>query len=256
MQKFLVYRNKGEGDIRYERFEVPLRKGMTILDALFYIQDHFDPTFAFRYACRGAICGSCGITIDKVPDLACRSQVAEIKKKKKAENLPVFHFGDHANWDEENEILIEPLPNMPVLKDLVVDMDNFWKFYKKIQPYFTREYKDTAPESVQSSKEMYTIEGLVYCILCGLCWACPVNAKNSHYLGPAQLAKADRFIRDSRISEERQKQILEQVLNDDGVPACEKLFICNRVCPKNVMPGTAINDLRKNFAKKYVKRKC
>ena len=249
-QKFLVYRNSGDGNVRYERYEVPLKPGFTMLDALFYIQDHFDSTFAFRYSCRGAICGSCGITVDKFPDLACKTQITAVKTKKNPARLPEFHFGDHPDWDKENEILIEPLPNMPVLKDLVVDMDNFWKFYEEVQPYLTRDYNDTAPESKQSPEQMNAIERLVYCIACGLCWSCPVNAKNPHYLGPMQLAKADRFIQDSRISDKHKKEILERVLKDDGVPACEKFFVCNRVCPRGVMPGTAINDIRKKMEEK------
>jgi succinate dehydrogenase / fumarate reductase iron-sulfur subunit len=248
-QKFLVYRNDGEGKIRYERYNVPLRPGMTMLDVLFYIQDHFDSNFAFRYSCRGAICGSCGITVDKVPDLACRTQVSQVKTKKKPSKLPEFSFGKHSDWDQQNEILIEPLPNMPILKDLVVDMDNFWKFYEVVQPYLARDYNDVAPESIQTPEQINAIERLVYCIACGLCWACPVNAKNPKYLGPMQLAKAERFIHDSRISDNHKKVILERVLKEDGVPACEKHFLCNRVCPRGVMPGTAINDIRKEFLK-------
>ena len=247
MYKFLVYRNSGNGDIHYDRYEVPLSKGMSILEALFYIQDYSDSSLAFRYACRGSICGSCGMTIDKVPLLACRTQVLTVKSLKNPVNLPEFKFGDHKEWDPESEILIEPLPNMTVLKDLVVNMDPFWKFYREVEPFFTRGWNDQVPESSQSPKQMKIIERLVYCILCGLCWACPVSKKNSHYLGPAQLAKADRFIRDSRISDNRQKLILARVLKDDGVPACEKFFVCNRVCPKGVMPGTAIKDIRDNW---------
>ena len=250
MQKFLIYRNSGNGNIHSDRFEVPISKGMSILEVLFYIQDYFDSSLAFRYACRGAICGSCGMTIDKVPLLACRTQVLIIKSTKKPVNLPEFKFGDHKDWDPETEILIEPLPNMVVLKDLVVDMDPFWKFYRKVEPYFTRSWNDKGPESSQSPSQMKTIEKLVYCILCGLCWACPVNRENPNYLGPAQLAKADRFIRDSRITDDRQESILSQVLEDDAVPACKKFFVCNRVCPKGVLPGTAIKDIRDNWINK------
>ncbi len=245
--KFLVYRNSGNGKSHYDKFEFPVSKGMSILDALFYIQDYFDSTLAFRYACRGAICGSCGMTIDKVPLLACRTQVSTVKTSKKPAKLPEFKFSDHPEWDPETEILIEPLPNMSVLKDLVVDMEPFWKFYREIEPYFARKWNDVAPESLQSTGQMKTIERLVYCILCGLCWACPVSKENPNYLGPAQLAKADRFIRDSRISDDRQESILSRVLQDDAVPACEKFFVCNRVCPKRVMPGTAIKDIRNNW---------
>ena len=76
---------------------------------------------------------------------------------------------------------------------------------------------------------------------------CPVNAKNPEYLGPAQLAKSDRFIRDSRVTKEKQESVSSRVVQNDAVPACEKFFVCNRVCPKCVMPGTAIKDIRDNW---------
>ncbi len=243
----LVYRNPGNGSVKYERYEVPIFKGMSVLEALFYIQDHYDSTLAFRYACRGAICGSCGMTIDKVPNLACRVQVSTVKNMKKPVNLPEFKFGEHPDWKPSSEILIEPLPNMEVLKDLVVDMEPFWKFYREIEPYFNREWNDVAPESNQSPEQMKVIERLVYCILCGVCWACPVNAKNPIYLGPAQLAKAERFISDSRITADKQQRTVSRILKEDAVSACEKFFVCNRVCPKGVMPGTAIKNLRDNW---------
>lgn len=248
-QKFLIYRHSGDGDIHYDRFEVPVSKGMSVLEALFYIQDYFDSTLSFRYACRGAICGSCGMTIDKVPLLACRTQVSVVKTAKKANNLPEFNFGDLPNWDQETEILVEPLPNMKILKDLVVDMEPFWKFYREVKPFFKRDWKDNTPESTQSPPQMRKIEHLVYCILCGLCWACPVSKKNPNYLGPAQLAKAKRFISDSRLSEGKKKSMILRIQKEDAVPACEKYFICNRVCPKGVMPGTAIKNLRDEWIK-------
>ena len=247
-QTFLVFRQKEEGsEPYYERFNVPNTPKMSVLDALFHIQDWEDSHLSFRYSCRGAICGSCGMTIDKVPLLACRTQVSTVKTSKKPVNLPEFKFGIHSDWDSESEILIEPLPNMIILKDLVVDMEPFWSFYRKVEPYFTREFNDITPESTQSPSQMKKIERLVYCILCGLCWACPVSKKNPNYLGPAQLAKAERFISDSRISKEKQNIIVSHVKKEDGVLACEKYFVCNRVCPKVVMPGTAIKDLRDSW---------
>lgn len=186
--KFLVYRNSGDGNAHYMRYEVPIFKGMNILEALFYIQDYCDSSFAFRYACRGAICGSCGMTIDKVPLLACRTQVVSVKTMKMPINLPEFKFGNHDDWNSKNEILIEPLPNMKIIKDLIVDMEPFWKFYREVEPYFSRNWNDNAPESTQSAEQMKKIERYVYCILCGLCWACPVNAKNQNYLGPCAIS--------------------------------------------------------------------
>ncbi|MHA2347231.1 MAG: succinate dehydrogenase/fumarate reductase iron-sulfur subunit, partial [Candidatus Hodarchaeales archaeon] len=209
---------------------------------------HFDSNFSFRYACRGAICGSCGMTIDKVPLLACKIQVTLVKEGKKQARLPELTFGEvPSDWNPETEILIEPLPNMDILKDLVVDMDRFWEFYEEVQPYFVRDYNDEQPESLQSPEDARSIEHLVYCILCGICWACPVNADDPRYLGPAALAKGYRFMADTRIFESQKDSIKEIVGTTHGVPACEKHFVCNRVCPKGVKPGTAIQDTRKNF---------
>ncbi|MHA2294413.1 MAG: succinate dehydrogenase/fumarate reductase iron-sulfur subunit [Candidatus Hodarchaeales archaeon] len=240
---FVIYRKNSNEDIpRYVRYEVPVTPGMSVLDALFYIQDHLDTSLAFRYACRGAICGSCGMTIDKYPRLACRTQVSRVKSEKKPK-LPELIFGN-VDWDEDNEILIEPLPNMGVINDLVVDMESFWKFYEDVQPFFTREWRDIAPESEQSPDNAKSIEHLVYCILCGLCWTCPVSGKNKRYLGPATLAKSYRFVADTRLSENQGKIIRDRITLEDGVPACEKIYTCNRVCPKGVRPGTAIKSLR------------
>lgn len=247
--KFLVYRKAVNEDLpRYEKYEVPEKEGMSILDALFYIQDHFDSTFAFRYSCRGAICGSCSITVDKNPQLACRTQVASVKTQKKPLKLPDFDFGDVSAWDRDNEILIEPLPNMKVIKDLIVDMEPFWKFYRDVKPFFAREWNDVAPESIQTPENAKILERLVYCILCGTCWSCPVNKKNPNYLGPAALAKSHRFIIDTRLSERDRKSIITEVLRTDGVPSCERHFVCNRVCPKDVRPGTSIKKISDQFS--------
>ncbi|MCK5158381.1 MAG: succinate dehydrogenase/fumarate reductase iron-sulfur subunit [Candidatus Heimdallarchaeota archaeon] len=242
---FVIFRQKNpNAKPTYDRFKVPLTSGMTVLEALFYIQDHFDHELAFRYSCRGAICASCGLTINKFPQLACKTQVhpSEIKKHSRVPNL---EFGDLKDWAQEKEILIEPLPNMPIVKDLVVDMEPFWKFYREVQPYFDREITDEAPESTQTFEDARRIEQLVYCILCGMCWTCPVSGKRKDYLGPSNLAKAFRFIDDTRVSDKHRKEIYEKAMQENGVPACEKIFACNAVCPKGVMPGTAIDKIRK-----------
>lgn len=242
---FIIYRQKNPDEkAYYERFKVPLTPGMTILDALFYIQDHFDHSLAFRYTCRGAICGSCGLSSNKFPQLACKTQVAPIELKTHP-RVPELIFGKVPDWDKENEILIEPLPNMKIIKDLVVDMEPFWKFYREVKPYFDREINDVQPESKQTFDDARRIEQLVYCILCGICWTCPISGKNNNYLGPAALVKAFRFIDDTRVSEEHRKEIYECVMKKDGVLSCDKIFACNAVCPKGVQPGTAIDKIRK-----------
>ncbi|HUT81399.1 MAG TPA: succinate dehydrogenase/fumarate reductase iron-sulfur subunit [Candidatus Bathyarchaeia archaeon] len=246
-QTFAIFRQaKPDVESSYERFKVPLTPGMTILEALFYIQDNYDNTLAFRYSCRGAICGSCGITINKFPQLACKTQVYPIENKKHV-RVPNLIFGEISDWNPENEILIEPLPNMKVIKDLVVDMEPFWKFYREVKPYFDRQIKDEAPESNQSFEDARKIEQMVYCILCGLCWTCPVSGKKKDYLGPAALTKAYRFIDDTRVTEGHRKEIFDRAIAHDGVPSCEKIFACNAVCPKGVMPGTAIDKIREEI---------
>jgi succinate dehydrogenase / fumarate reductase iron-sulfur subunit len=249
LASFLVYRKDIDSDTpHYEHYDVPIFQGMNLLEALFYIQDHLDSTFAFRYSCRGAICGSCGVTVDKIPTLACRSLVATVKTTKKPINIPEYTFGDvPEDWDRENEILVEPLPNMRIVKDLVVDMGPFWRFYREARPYFTRAWNDQPPESEQSFDDARSVEHLIYCILCGICWACPVNSKNPEYFGPAALAKGYRFLSDTRNTEDSRQSILESISQENGAPACEKYFVCNRVCPKLVNPGTAIQDIRKGY---------
>ncbi|NHJ87581.1 MAG: succinate dehydrogenase/fumarate reductase iron-sulfur subunit [Asgard group archaeon] len=246
---FIIYRQESHAEKpHYEKYFVPLKPGMTILEALFYIQDHYDSTLAFRYSCRGAICGSCGITINKFPQLACKTQVDPYEEKTH-QRVPDLFFAEVPDWDREKEILIEPLPNMVVIKDLVVDMEPFWHFYQEVKPYFDRPITDTAPESFQTHDDARRIEQLIYCLLCGLCWTCPVSGKNKNYLGPSNLAKAFRFVDDTRLSEVHRDEIITRVMKEDGVPACERIFACNAVCPKGVMPGTAINKLR-NLEKK------
>ena len=242
---FIVFRKAPEQDQpKYQRYTIPITPSMTILEALFYIQDHLDTTLAFRYACRGAICGSCGMTINKLPQLACNVQVLSLDQKI-PQQVPDLVFGDVPNWDKENEILIEPLPNMEIIKDLVVDMAPFWQFYREVKPFFNKKWKDVVPETQQSPKEIKEIERYIFCVLCGICWTCPVSAKNKKYLGPAALAKAHRFHADSRATKGHREEILERSTLEDGISACERIFACNAVCPKGVKPGTAIALIRK-----------
>lgn len=162
--------------------------------------------------------------------------------------MPEYVFSEvPEDWDEETEVLVEPLPNMQVIKDLIVDMDAFWEFYGKAHPYFTRAWNDQPPESIQDPANARFVEHLIYCILCGICWVCPVNAKNPNYFGPAALAKAYRFMSDDRNTDDSRQNILNTVTNGNAVPSCEKFFVCNRVCPKGVNPGTAIQDIRKDY---------
>ncbi len=246
--KFKIRRSGKDGkDERYESFDVEPRKGMNLLEVLFEIQDRFDESLAFRYSCRGAVCGSCAMMINRETRLACRTLVSQIGKYRPMGLKPFAPLVKHVDWNISDEVLIEPLPNMPVLKDLVVDMTRFYDYYRKVKPFISsvedRETRPILPE--QRDK----IDKWANCILCGACYgACPVCHKNPNYLGPHALAWSLRFIDDPRTESEANER-LALVKDPDGAPACEWFYNCVRACPKNVAPAAAIRILRDRLAK-------
>ncbi|MGY5854094.1 MAG: succinate dehydrogenase/fumarate reductase iron-sulfur subunit [Candidatus Thorarchaeota archaeon] len=239
---FRIARSRDGGSVtHYDLYKVDTKKGMTVLDALFQIQDRMDPSLSFRYACRGAVCGSCSMLINKEPRLACRTQIAEVKsndmKLKPFSTLSELPKG----WNSEVEILIEPLPNMPILKDLVVDMTKFYDALKTMKLWNEAENGDV-PQS-QSPDERKKIERFVNCILCALCFgSCPVNSEKEEYVGPAALAKAWRFHEDSRSSEP--ERYIESANQPEGAALCDLIMNCVKVCPKGVAPGGAIRKIK------------
>ncbi len=240
--KFRIARSSEGGRITtYDVFDIDVKPGWTVLDALFKIQDDVDPSLSFRYSCRGAVCGSCAMLIDKVPRLACRTQVRFVKD----EDSKLKPFAAIVNlpkeWEKDSEILIEPLPNMPILKDLVVDMTRFFDVMEEMQLW--AEPVDDEHRRTQSPEERGRIKRYVNCILCALCYgSCPVNAEKPEYVGPAALAKAWRFIVDSRI--ENTEQYLEAVEGPNASELCDLIMNCVRVCPKDVAPGGAIRKVK------------
>ena len=171
---------------------------MTVLDALFQIHDRQDDSLSFRYSCRGAVCGSCAMLINKVPRLACRTQVAGLIDEKPMTLAPSPSIAQTAGWDPSTEALIEPLPNMPVIKDLIVDMGAFYAKYRQDRSDAAR--RDTGEkESLMEPDIVHELERYTNCILCAACYgACPVNGIDPEYLGPAALAKLYRFHIDPR----------------------------------------------------------
>jgi succinate dehydrogenase / fumarate reductase iron-sulfur subunit len=239
---FRIARSRDGGSItHYDLYKVDVQKGMTILDALFQIQDRMDASLSFRYSCRGAVCGSCSMLINKEPRLACRTQVADASSvDMKLKPFPAI-TGSPTGWDSDAEILIEPLPNMSILKDLVVDMTKFYDVLESMKLWGDEEEGDT-PRS-QSPEERRKIERYVNCILCALCFgSCPINAEKEEYVGPAALAKAWRFHEDSRC--EDPKRYSEAANQPEGAPLCDLIMNCVKACPKGVAPGGAIRKLK------------
>jgi succinate dehydrogenase / fumarate reductase iron-sulfur subunit len=245
MLKVFRYR-EGKGH-RYDSFKVPADKGMTVLDALFYARDEFDDGLAFRYSCRGAVCGTCGMLINHVPRLACRTQVESLLKMKDVPSLspsPALDSGE--KYAANVEVLVEPLPNLPIEKDLVVDMARFFDKYKLVRPTFKGREVGEGEEHLMAREDVNELELYTNCVLCAACYsACPVNAAKPEFLGPAALAKLFRFAIDPREGRERER--LRSADEKDGWWGCEFHANCVRVCPKGVPPNVAIGKAQKQL---------
>lgn len=205
-------------------YTLDLRPGMTVLEGLWTIVRHIDGSLSFRYSCRGAVCGSCAMVINREITLACHTQVAVLNS---------------------DVVLIEPLPRMKVVKDLVVDLEAFLVKYKAIDPHL----KNTKPherELLQSPENRARINDAVKCILCTSCHAaCPLTAVDDDYLGPAVLSAAQRFAFDDR--NELADEMLAQVNNTEGALGCRTVSRCTEVCPKAVGPSLRIKELREKI---------
>ena len=200
-------------------YKVPVRKGTTLLDALLYIKDNFDETLAFRHSCRMGICGSCGIMVNGKPMLACYTQV-----------LPL----------ESDSLVIEPLQNMPIIKDLVVDIQPFFDTYDRIKTVLMKPEDELKKpyEFVQVPTDLKKYWDLTLCIKCSICYsACPA-AIDEKFLGPSTYATNYRFISDSRDEglDERLK------LMADNVWLCTSCNSCTLFCPKEVDCSNSIVD--------------
>ncbi len=216
----------------FESFRIRVIPGLTVLAMLLRIRDEIDGTLSFRSSCRSAVCGSCAMVINGKLDLACRTQVAAF---------------------DSPTIVLEPLPNLHVIKDLVVDMMPFWAMYEKIKPYLIRKTADPEKEIAQTEEERRVIDQNVNCILCAACYgACPVLARDPDYVGPAALAKLERFVLDSR--DERPGRFLGLVNDEKGVWGCDTVLRCITACPKDVRPTDSIVGLRKRLVKAKVKK--
>jgi succinate dehydrogenase / fumarate reductase iron-sulfur subunit len=216
----------------FSTYRVPVLPGLTVLSALLTIRDEMDGSLGLRCSCRSAVCGSCAMVMNGTIGLACRTQVATLGP---------------------GTIILEPLPNFEVLKDLVVDMTPFWTMYKKVQPWLVRKSPVPWGEIHQTEEDRNRIDQFVNCILCAACYgACPVLARDPEYFGPAALAKLERFVLDSR--DERPLSALEAVNSEKGVWGCDTLFKCIDACPKEVRPTDAIVGLRKTLLRYKFKK--
>ena len=234
---------------RYDVFEFKEIPGMTILAALFYIQENLDDSLSFRHSCRGAVCGTCAMLINKVPRLACRTQVSSLLKgKNEIELVPYPGIEVTEPWDNREEILVEPLPHLPIIKDLIVDMKNFFENYQKIEPIFKPADAPPKKERLMNPENAFNLEKYTNCILCAACFgACPINGEEKQYIGPAALAKLYRFYSDPREGDHESRLLLAN--DKSGWWGCKFHTNCKRVCPKSVAPNFGIGSARNSLIK-------
>jgi len=204
----------------------------SVMEALKDIRDQQDPSLSFRYSCREAVCGSCAIVINGQIALSCRTLVSTAGP---------------------DLIVLEPLPNMDILKDLVVDMAPFWEAYRFVQPYLQPEGGVPPTGHHIEESELEDVFRLTTCILCACCYAaCPVVTRESEYLGPAALAKLHRFVKDPR--DKRPFEALKRVDYPTGMWGCDTVFRCNDVCPKEIKPAHGIEGVRRALVVKSARR--
>jgi succinate dehydrogenase (ubiquinone) iron-sulfur subunit len=198
--------------------------GPMVLDALIKIKNEMDSGLTFRRSCREGICGSCAMNIDGVNGLACLTKI---------------------NPNAAHVTPITPLPHMWVVKDLVVDMTNFYNQYKSIEPWLKRKTpSSTGKEVLQSKKDRQKLDGMYECILCACCsTSCPSYWWNPEkYLGPAALLHAHRWIADSR--DEYTKERLESIDDEFKLYRCHTIMNCAASCPKGLNPGLQIAKIK------------
>ncbi len=216
---------------RQQAFEIPFTDDMSVLQGLQYIKDHVDGSLTFRWSCRMAICGSCGMMLNGKPALACETFLRD------------FHPG---------RVRVEPLSHFPIVRDLVIDQTDFLRKLESVKPYLIpSEDKPIADGTfLQTPEQMDAYYQFSQCINCLLCYAaCPQYGLNPGFTGPGALALLHRYNEDSRDAGTRERMPI--VNAEDGVWSCTLVGYCSEVCPKAVDPARAVNVNKVNSARDY-----
>ncbi|MEE4186336.1 MAG: succinate dehydrogenase iron-sulfur subunit [Gammaproteobacteria bacterium] len=230
VRRFSIYRYDPDSGAnpRLDTYEVDMDNcGPMVLDVLIKIKNEIDPTLTFRRSCREGICGSCAMNIEGSNTLACTQAAADLKP----------------------HVRIYPLPHMPVVKDLVPDLTNFYAQYASIKPWLqTRTPAPPDQERLQSKEDQEKINSPSACILCACCsTSCPSYWWNSdRYLGPAALLAAYRWLVDSR--DEATGERLDELEDPFRIYRCHTIMNCTNACPKDLNPAKAIAETKKMLA--------
>lgn len=222
-----IYRYNPEVDAKpymkdYE-LAIPAKSDPMLLTLLERLKAEQDPSLTYRRSCREGVCGSDGMNINGTNGLACITHVSQLNTDK---------------------IVIRPLPGFPIIRDLVVDMSQFYHQYERIEPYLQNDQVAPAQERLQSPEERAQLDGLYECILCACCTSsCPSFWWNPEkYVGPAGLLQARRFLADSRDTATDHR--LDKLQDPFSVFRCRTIMNCTNVCPKGLNPAKAIAEIR------------
>ena len=227
-----IWRGTESGAFR--DYEVPREASQTVLDIVTYVQRHLDPSLAYRFACRVGMCGSCAMTVNGVSRWTCRTHVSKVAA--------------------DGRLEIGPLHNLPVVRDLVTDMREFFDKWAKARGRFSgsRTRYDELERVSPASEKRQQVDAGIECIGCGVCYsACDVVAWNPDYLGPAALNRAWTLVQDVR--DATQLDRLRAVAGDAGCHACHTHMSCTERCPKQISPTAGIAGLKRAIAKAALK---
>ena len=226
--RVLVWKGAAEGAFR--AYDVPREPSQTVLDVVTYIQRSLDPTLAYRYACRVGMCGSCAMTVNGVPRWTCRTHVDKVLR--------------------EDSLQVAPLANLPVIRDLVTDMREFFDKWARARGRFSgrrtrgEDFARVSPDS----PERRAADAGIECIGCAVCYsACDVVAWNPDYLGPAALNRAWTLVKDERDTARAER--LRAVAGDAGCHSCHTHMSCTERCPKRLSPTAGIAGLKRETLK-------
>lgn len=216
-------------------FDVPAYENQTVLDVVSWIQQNADPTLSYRFACRVGMCGSCAMMVNGVPRWTCRTHISKVLV--------------------DNKLSIAPLRNLPVIKDLVVDMDPFfdkWVAAEGVHHGKLSRHDPIAPIDEKSAARVEANEG-IECINCSVCYsACDTVNGNDEYLGPAALQRAWTLLNDAK--DEGRDVILDAVSAKGGCHNCHSMGSCTNYCPNELDPMSAIAGLKRETSKRFLSR--
>ena len=237
------------GDGAYwQQFKVDLDPDLSVLDGLLQVRDRTDGTLVVRCSCRAAICGSCGMKINGQSTLGCKTQISEAHEQANRRQGPVSAraAAGRETEDAARPIVVEPMANMPVIKDLVTDMEStHWEKIRRVTPWLLPEGEPPEREYVVPPESMIDITQAMACIQCGACVSsCLSLEADPGFIGPAALAKAYRFVGDPRDSQTTER-LYDLAQDPHGIYDCTHCFSCVDACPKDVAPMDQIMRMRR-----------